>query len=260
MGDIIRIDNSSYSRYEELLSKRDELRKKSYDYYAEYVRTFGEQILAVFQQKIECIKKKKTIEFYQQALNKGNEIDHEALQKYLSESLAEFHKQLDEMIRDTEATRAIGVVSEIDMLKIKSTYRKLAKLIHPDINPEIAQNETLMDLWNRAVIAYQCNNLKDIEEVEVLVHRVLDQMGVKEIEINIPDINLKIEEVEQEIRDIKSKNPYLYKFLLEDKEAISEKKESLNHELEEYQDYSKQLDDVIEEMISGGVKIIWKMD
>ena len=78
MGDIIRIDNSSYSRYEELLSKRDELRKKSYDYYAEYVRTFGEQILAVFQQKIECIKKKKTIEFYQQALNKGNEIDHEA--------------------------------------------------------------------------------------------------------------------------------------------------------------------------------------
>ena len=128
-----------------------------------------------------------------------------------------------------------------------------------DINPMVNQSEELIDLWNRVVIAYQCNELKEIQELEVLVHKALEQLGIDELEIDIPDINTKIDDLLKEIHDIETSNPYMYKFLLEDKEAIQEKKDSLKQELEEYQDYSKELDGIINELISGGVSIVWRM-
>ena len=51
----------------------------------------------------------------------------------------------------------------------------------------------------------------------------------------------------------------MYKYLLSDEESIQEKKKSLNEELEEYQDYSKQLDEIINELIAGGMSIVWRM-
>ena len=134
MREIIRVENASYSRYEELLTKRDELRKKAFQYYRAYIREFGDLMLEVFQIKIECIKKKKTIEFYQRALNQGSVIDRDALDDYLVKELAEYQKQLNDMIKDNEASKDFDTISEIELLKIKSIYRKLAKLIHPDIN------------------------------------------------------------------------------------------------------------------------------
>ena len=59
MGDaIIKVKNASYARYEELLLRRDAVKKRAFQYGQEYTRTFGELILKVFEKKIECIRKK----------------------------------------------------------------------------------------------------------------------------------------------------------------------------------------------------------
>ena len=50
MGDaIIKVRNASYARYEELLLRRDAVRKSAFQYGQEYTRTFGELILKVFE-------------------------------------------------------------------------------------------------------------------------------------------------------------------------------------------------------------------
>ena len=90
MGDaIIKVKNSSYARYEELLLRRDDVRKRAFHYGQEYTRTFGELILKVFEKKIECIRKKKTIEYCQTFKNHGMNIDQAGLQDYLKKQLAE---------------------------------------------------------------------------------------------------------------------------------------------------------------------------
>ncbi len=63
MNDIIRVKNVSYDRYEELLMRRDAIKKEAFQYERAYVREFGDLILEIFQMKLECIRKKKTIEF-----------------------------------------------------------------------------------------------------------------------------------------------------------------------------------------------------
>ena len=80
MGEMIRGENTSYARYEELITRRDNLRKEAFQYHRVYVREFGDLILEVFRKKIECIQKKKTIEYCQAALNHGKAVDQKRTQ------------------------------------------------------------------------------------------------------------------------------------------------------------------------------------
>ena len=63
--------------------------------------------------------------------------------------------------------------------EIKNIYYKIAKLIHPDTNPSLAKDENIKSLWNRTIIAYNCNDLKEIEELEVLVNQYLESINYK---------------------------------------------------------------------------------
>ena len=68
MADVIKGHNTSYARYEELINRRDELKKEAFQYHAEYVKVFGDLILELFRKKIECIRKKKTIDWHLTAI------------------------------------------------------------------------------------------------------------------------------------------------------------------------------------------------
>ena len=260
MDEIIKVKNTSYARYEELLMQRDNLKKEAFIMQRNYVAEFGDLILKVFEKKLECIRKKKTIEFAQAAANHGKSVDTDELQAYLQQEMAAFQEQLDAMIDDTKSAKERETITEHDLLKIKRVYHKLVKLIHPDINPMTKENEDLSDLWQRVQIAYNCNDLKDIEELELLVTTALEKMGVGTMEIEIPDIEDKIAEIEAEILRIRETDPYMYKYLLEDPDAVAEKNKSLNEELKSYEDYSAQLDEILNGLLKNGVTFTWRMN
>ena len=94
MADIVKKHNTSYARYEELINRRDELKKEAFQYHADYVREFGDLILELFRKKIECIQKKKTIEYCQAALNHGKSVDQAQLQAYLEKEMAVVQEDL----------------------------------------------------------------------------------------------------------------------------------------------------------------------
>ncbi|WP_022769079.1 hypothetical protein [Butyrivibrio sp. NC2007] len=258
MADVIKGHNTSYARYEELINRRDELKKEAFQYHAEYVKVFGDLILELFRKKIECIRKKKTIEYCQAAINHGNNVDQAQLKAYLEKEMADFQAQLDDMLKEHEAALKATTVTEKDMLEIKRIYHRLVKKIHPDINPAATGARELMDLWHRVTIAYSCNSLKDLQELEVLVMQALESVDLDDLDI--PDIEEKISDLEKEIMKIMETDPYQYKFLLADSKAVEAKKEDLKTELKTYEDYSKQLDEVLEDLLGSGVKITWKMN
>lgn len=258
MGELIKSENTAYARYEELLLRRDALQKEAFLYQRAYVRAFGDTILDIFRKKIECIRKKKTIEYCQAAVNHGLCVDQAQLQAYLLHEMEAFQRQLGDMIEDAESAKRSKMVSEVDLLAIKRIYRKLVKQIHPDINPRTNETPQLLELWQRIQTAYRCNDKKGMQELELLVSTALRQLGLGDEKIEIPDIEEKIAEIEEEIARIRTTDPYLYKDLLEDDEAVEEKKADLNEELQAYEEYSKQLDDVLNGLIASGVKIIWQ--
>ncbi len=262
MGEyIIKVDNISYAKYEELLMQKDEVKKQAFQHEREYIRVFGELILEVFKMKIESIRKKKTIEYCQIFLNKGMAVDQKALQEYLEKELAEYKKRLDEMILKNEAAKKSREITEADLLEIKRIYHRLVKKIHPDINPLASENKELNELWHRLMVAYSCNDLREMQETEILINILLEKLDLGLVDIFIPDIDEKIIELEAEIKKITTTDPYMYKAILEDPEAVKQKKEELKKKLKEYEDYGKQLDEIISGLLlQSGVTITWKMD
>ena len=261
MGDaIIKVKNSSYARYEELLLKRDDVKKKAFQYGMEYNRTFGELILKVFEKKVEGIRKKKTLEYCQTFKNHGKKVDMAGLQTYLERQLAEYEKRLKDMVEENEAAKSTGTVTEAELLQIKRIYRRMVKKIHPDINPLTNTNEELKGLWQRLVIAYECNELKELKETEVLINALMAKLDLGVMEIEIPDIEVKIAELEEEIERIMNTDPYQYRYLLEDEAAVAEKKKALEEELKEYEEYSNRLEEMLNSVLGYGMTFTFRMN
>ena len=261
MGDaIIKVKNSSYARYEELLLKRDDVKKKAFQYGMEYNRTFGELILKVFEKKVEGIRKKKTLEYCQTFKNHGKNVDMALLQTYLERQLAEYEKRLKDMVEENEAAKSTGTVTEAELLQIKRIYRRMVKKIHPDINPLTNTNEELKGLWQRLVIAYECNELKELKETEVLINALMAKLDMGVMEIEIPDIEVKIAELEEEIERIMNTDPYQYRYLLEDEAAVAEKKKALQEELKEYEEYSNKLEEMLNSVLGYGMTFTFRMN
>ena len=256
MNEIIHVKNDNYGEYEQLLLTRDNLKKEAVQIKMNYMAIFGDMLTELFEKNIECIKKKKLLHYYQLHINKGLEIDERAILKLLEQELAEYYKKLDEMIVENEAAHGMKEVDIAHVAKVKKLYRKLAKLIHPDINPKTDEIKQLRELWDRIQICYNSNNLNELMELEVLVMRVLEEHDISSISIDIPDIGEKIERLGEEIEKIKSTNPYLYKYLLADEKKIEERKKEIEDSLKEYIEYSEQLDEMIEDIRGGSV---WHM-
>ena len=229
MDEIIKSTDNRYSEYETLLFLRDKLRKEA------------------------CIKKKKTISFCQMAVNRGKPVDQAELQNHLSQEMKEYNRKLSEMIQENEIAHSGEIISEETAAKIKKLYYRLAKQIHPDMNLKTNEIPELKELWQRIVVSYRANDLEELEEAEILVNKFLADHHLDGNEIKIQDIDTKIEKLKEQI-------PYQYRFLLQDQEAVQNKKRELQKELEEYRVYEQKLDQLLEQMMKNGVSFLWRMN
>jgi len=245
MNDVVLIEDDVYQRYEDLLIRKDVLKKEAVQYEINYIREFGELIAKSFEAKIACIEKKKIIAYCQSIINKGGTVDASQMEDYISVIMKDYYLQLQQILDDNHNASSGTSVSEYEFRKIKKIYYAIAKLIHPDMNPSLKEDETIADLWNRTVIAYDCNQLKELEELQVLINSYLESIDYKHDDIVVPDIEEKIFELNNEIEHIINNDPYTYKYLLNDREAVEDKKKDLNEEIVDYENYAKQLDEVI---------------
>ena len=257
---IIKVKNGAYDEYEMLLLQRDQYRKEASQILIAYTKRFGDLINSVFEKQVSCIGLKKTIALCQAAINSGKSIDMDSIKSSIDAEMQAYYRQLEEMLAETRAAKESKQIPMVTMMEIRRIYRKLAKLIHPDINPESQKRPELQDLWNRIVIAYENNDAKELRELEVLTMKALDQME-EHIEIDIPDLEEKIDALQAEISMITGTAPYVYKEILEDPDRSRQKEEELKGQLEEYESYEEELQSVLDEMIShGGGKITWRMN
>ena len=254
--DLIKSTDSKYEEYENLLLERDQITKEAGQIWTVYLQLFGKLITDNYEEKLECIKCKKTIAYYQNALNHGGVVDSAAMEKYMEQEMAEYYANLRRMLKENEDANNAGTSTPYQVARAKTLYRRLAKLIHPDINPETDHSKELQELWQRILIAYHHNDVKELSELEVLVRKVLKELGSEDVKVDIPDIEEKIEALKSEIEGIKQTEPYCLRYLVEDEEAAEKKKTELREELETYQKYHKELNEVILKMLqTGGLKI-----
>ena len=181
-------------------------------------------------------------------INQGKQPDQEEMQEYLRLHMAAYQKQLEEMVRDWENSKRMQPVSPMQVEKVKTIYRRLAKQLHPDINPMTKESPVLNDLFQRIMIAYRCNDLVEIQALEVLATKAMNELNGENVVVVIDDIEEKIAELEARIGKIMASEPYTLKKILDDPEAIEKKKKEIQQEIEEYMEYSGKLTEQLNSM------------
>lgn len=245
---LIRISGGDYSQYEDLLLRRDELEKEAEHILFEYTRIFGDITTEIFELKIDCIALKKSISYCIMSKNKGEAVNPEKLREFIAEKMAVYKAELNEMIRQNELSKNGKKISAFQANEIKRIYRKIAKTLHPDISNVIEKHPVFADLFQRALIAYRCNDYKASKELEVLVSRALESIGEENFEVVIPDVEAKIEELEEEINSITTTEPYIYHELLDNPELVRQKMKEFEEERESYENYKAELEAKLKEV------------
>lgn len=243
--EIVKVKNTSYAKYEEVLLRRDNLSKEAEQIHMDYIMEFGNLITEAFEKKIECIQKKKMIAYCQKQVNQGRKIEESKLSSFIAQEMAQYQKDLQMLINDVKAVKEGRRVSASEYEKIKKIYYRLVKMIHPDLHPELADDETIKDYWQRIRIAYNYNRMKELEELELLVTAYLSDKGIQDFDIEIENLDEKIAAAEDEIKIIVSTKPYTYKMLLGDETEILRTKQEFQDEIASYEMYSVQLDEVL---------------
>lgn len=261
MDDILRIREDSYELYEELLLQRDNLEREAASIRICYLREFGDLITTSFKLKVECIKKKKIIAYCQQAINKGLQIDMQAINEAISKEMDLYYAELVQLINEYDEAKEAEVVSSSRTNRAKKIYRRIAKRIHPDTFPLTMKNEGLQDLWGRTVAAYHALDPDELADIEVLINKYLKDIGEMYLVMFIPDIEDRIAKLEREIIEITTTEPYVYSELLDDEVGVEEKKCELTEEIQGYERYVDELSDVLRNLLAeGGASITWEMN
>ncbi len=250
--DQIRDKLTDLETYEELLLERDQLEKEADSIWIAYVQEFGELEAKLFERKIDSIRRKKAIAFAQQRINRGEAIDPAEMKKYLENVTAEHRRKLFGMLMRNQAAADAGTASTYELKRSKELYRKLAKLLHPDLNPETDRQPSLQELWLRVAEAYHASDIKALTELTILVRRELKELGLGDIQVDVPNLKDKIDEITEEIGRIKRTKPYCLKDLLEDEDAVKAKKVEMEMELASYDDYCRKLDETLRMMTGAG--------
>ncbi len=264
MNDMIKVKGSKEDRineYEELLCRRDQLEKEAGSLLVGYTKEFGDEITRNFELKVECIKKKKMIAYCQKQINRGRSIDANAMNAIIENEMQVYYLELKEMATRNAAAKEAKASSEYRVQRSKKIYRRLTKMLHPDVNLKTMTDPELRELWERICEAYRMNDCDALEDLEVLVRNKMEALGDEGFDITYTDIEERIERVERQINEIITTEPYTYLELLSDDKQVAAKHKELNREYKEFKKYLKELEDALDKLISSGrVGITWLMN
>jgi hypothetical protein len=140
--------------------------------------------------------------------------------------------------------------------ELKSLYRKIVKLLHPDVHPNPTPKEK--ELLNRAIQAYDRGDLETMRQVweELTVSGMADPdegyedspEGIARMKEILEKLRKRCKELDVEIRHIKSEYPYTMKTFLDDEEAVEKRRSELQAEIDQTRETNRQLEEYINQL------------
>lgn len=238
-----------------LLLERDELQFvicKNIE--TEYMLKLGSIEYKAYEAQCAALRLKRKIDLIQTKKNRQEKIIISAIEETLDEEFAEYQKQLDEQIDKVNAAikrSKAEVLSDEENKELKKLYRKIAKALHPDINPDVS--EAQVQLFDNAVSAYKSGDLGTLRIISEMVgnnplpeqHKDAMTQLVEERE----RLEGLLESIRESIENIKSEYPYTMKDILEDTKKTEQKKQELESVIEQYNELISIYKAKIEEML-----------
>lgn len=241
----------------ELIFRKDHLlftKKKNLE--ALYTLKIGKHEYELLETECMEARLKRKIELMQLKINKGLKIDLEKIENILDKEYKKWEEEIKKKVDEVmEAdNRLKSLLSEEDSKKLRDIYRKLVKILHPDINKDISGREKI--LWQRLQDAYKNGDLEEIKLIEMLAEKEGGiEEKVKDLDNIIRDYEKKISKLSDEIIEILSGFPFDIEENLKDKNWIKDRVEEYKGKIREKKEHIKNLKQVIDDIILKNLNI-----
>lgn len=243
----IRKQEDLYKRYVRLLLEKEKIVKTNFQVRQRFIELFGDLRLEMLKVEIEIAKIKKEMEYLVRKKNRNESYDLEEMDDFVNQALEGMKAQYERMKEEQAQLKNKKMLSQEEVKEVKRLYRRLVKLVHPDLNPH--QTKEQKELWHQLQKAYRNNDLAWLRELNVLI--VLKTKGHEEVEIE--DLEDKIEAVREEIALLKEEDLYQMRELVFDEEWIDAYKEQYERERSDFEVYLRSLQKEKEKLIGSFV-------
>lgn len=156
----------------------------------------------------------------------------------------------EERTEDPEAERKYK--SRTD--EMKALYRKIVKVLHPDVNPDITEKEN--DMLIEATTAYREGDLETLRKIATMIdsgaigdgETVNEELSIERLREIVEELKRCVTALQMEIYGIKTSFPYNMKDFLADEQAVAARQMELRNILKETTENIVRLENRIDEM------------
>lgn len=206
MKDIVKSKDEHYEythKLQKLLMKRDTLKKKMITIKMDYIQIFGELRMEEFNLQVQIIRLKKEIVWIVRKQNAHEAVDLEQMKSEIDQQMNEYKCRLPRWQKNTPWSVMPKSVQKKNYLKIRHIYHRIAKRIHPDLHPRLADNEDVSLIWHAACLAYELNDLEELENLEVQLNFLMEEIESDEQDYEFTfDPEKRIERIQEQIDEL----------------------------------------------------------
>lgn len=128
----------------------------------------GQTILTYMNAHLYFLKLKRKIELLQTHINQNRQVNMNEIESSLYEEFQEWISQISKLEKDIRVAKqtTFDFLKPEDSIRLQEIYRKLVRILHPDLNKNITDNQKI--LWNRVQDAYKNLDLEGLLNLEIL--------------------------------------------------------------------------------------------
>ena len=218
-----------------------------------YQTKIGVWELRVLQAKFKVARLRRQMELAQVSINRGERPNLAAIECALEEEFLAWISKLEDAaqrIRSAEH-RLQHLLSPADDRELKKLYYALAKRCHPDVNPNLTDDQRR--LWARAQAAYETGDLPEMRALVLLAEKSAAVPPVKSLDALRRDqatLEKQIAATLKKLDQIERQPPFTLRAQLEDELWLTNRRRELDDQAATLRSQADTLDSRWQQLLS----------
>lgn len=205
-----------------------------------YATRIGVFKIEILELQIELKALKKKIQLCHQYINRNQTPLFDEIEAQVEKMVKAVHGEIHQEKEKVAFGKAVlsNLSSPEESIEMKKIFRNIAKVLHPDVNPDMSQEQ--LEIWHLFYAAYKEGNLDKLKALEVVYADDIMKFQKENEEISEEDILLQtamlkqgILELEEQIQELNGEFPFTIADQIRDDEWVEEQQTLLKKEIEE---------------------------
>ncbi len=237
-----------------LMLERDEIvHHQNPNIEAAYILELGVLEYRLYELECNILRAQRKMQLMQVYINRQEHPDMKEVEHVLTREFEEYEKKIQEHL--AQINKALDrssrtLLSESETKELKSLYRNIVKLLHPDLHPELSPE--LQELFVKAVEAYKNGDLAELRIIECVIdgreQRDLSASPVDTLNKERERLEKLVQKLAERIENLKNEYPYILHEFLDNPEKMAERKKMLEESIATAQEFLQECHERAAEM------------